>query len=889
MKAKLRATYRVQISPTFDLDRAAEIAGYLAALGISHFYSSPYLQAAAGSTHGYDVVNHHQVNEVLGGAQARARLIQALDDHNLGQVLDIVPNHMAITGRENPWWWDVLENGPSSLYASYFDVDWDPPEARHSNVVLTPVLGEHYGQALEARKIYLHYENNEFTIRYSDHEWPVDPRSLSSVLASAATEVGSDELMFLAEAYGGLPLATATDRASARRRHRDRAVLKKLLSDLVRGQPKIEEAIQAAVYGINMDVDRLGALLDEQNYRLAYWRITERELGYRRFFDINTLIGLRMEDEAVYVDSHALILSWLEAGQLDGLRIDHPDGLRDPEKYLHRLHDDSPDTWIVVEKIVEPGEELPVEWPVAGTTGYDFLNLVNGLFIDPQGEQPLTEFYTRFTGENADWPEICYLSKKMATIDVLGSDLNRLTQLMLQVIERHRSYRDYTRHDLREMLQEVAACLPVYRTYVRPLENQIHPADVSYIQAAIEAAKQRREDIEPRLFDFFEDLLMLRVDGEVESELVMRFQQFTGPVMAKGVEDTAFYNFNRLVSLNEVGGDPGRFGVSTDEFHQAARQIQERWPLTMLSTSTHDTKRSEDVRARINVLSEVPEAWIAAVTRWGRRNQRYRVGEWPDRNTEYLLYQTLVGAWPVSQERILQYIEKAAREAKRYTSWSSPNEDFEEALAGFVRSIFADQVFVRDLEAFAMSIREAGRVNSLAQTLIKLTAPGIPDIYQGTELWDLSLVDPDNRRPVNFDLRRRLLEGLAGQPQLERILTDMEGGLPKLWVIHQALQVRYRLPEVFGPESSYQALAVRGDHAIAFLRGGLVATVAPRLVGRRERMWGQTVVELPDGKWKDQLTGEVYPGGELRLGDLLHHFPVALLVREQDPSMGEGD
>ncbi len=889
MKAELRATYRVQVTPTFDLNQAAEIAGYLAALGVSHFYSSPYLQAASGSTHGYDVVNHHQVNEELGGAQARARLVQALDDHNLGQVLDIVPNHMAITGRENPWWWDVLENGPSSQFASYFDVDWDPPEARHSNVVLAPVLGEHYGQALEAGKIQLHYENNDFTIRYSGHEWPVDPRSLSSVLASAAGDVDSDELRFLAEAYGRLPLATATDRASARRRHRDRAVLKKLVSSLAGGRPEIGKAIRAAVRALNADVDRLDTLLDEQNYRLAYWRITERELGYRRFFDINTLIGLRMEDEAVYVDSHALILSWLKAGQLDGLRIDHPDGLRDPERYLQRLHDDSPDTWIVVEKIIEPEEALPEEWPVAGTTGYDFLNLVNGLFVDPQGEQPLTEFYALFTGEEVDWPEIRYQSKKMATIEVLGSDLNRLTQLMLQVIERHRSYRDYTRHDLREMLQEVAACLPVYRTYVRPLEKRVHPADVRYIQAAIEAAKQHRADIEPRLFDFFEELLLLEVDGEVESELVMRFQQFTGPVMAKGVEDTAFYNFNRLASLNEVGGDPGRFGVSPDEFHQAARQIQERWPLTMLSTSTHDTKRSEDVRARIDVLSEVPEAWKAAVTRWGRRNQRYRVGEWPDHNTEYLLYQTLVGAWPVSEERILQYMEKAVREAKRYTSWSSQNAGFEDALAGFIRSILADQAFVRDLEAFAMSIREAGRVNSLTQTLIKLTAPGIPDIYQGTELWDLSLVDPDNRRPVDFDLRRRLLEGLVGQPKLERILADMEGGLPKLWVIYQALQVRCRLPEAFGPEGSYQALPVRGEHALAFLRGGRVATVVPRLVGRRERTWGQTVVELPGGKWKNQLTGEFHSGGELRLGDVLHHFPVALLVREQAPSVGEGD
>jgi (1->4)-alpha-D-glucan 1-alpha-D-glucosylmutase len=874
-----RATYRLQVHAGFTLNDAAALVDYLSNLGISHIYTSPLLQAVTGSNHGYDVVDPTRVNTEVGDHDALDRLTATLKAADMGHILDIVPNHMAITGADNPWWWDVLENGPSSRYATFFDVEWNPTEARQENQVLVPVLGDHYGRVLENGELQLDFDGEHFVMRYYENSYPVDPRSLRTVLAAAAEDIDSEDLAFLADAYGWLPQPTATDRHSAQRRYRDQAVLSRLLRRLGMEQPSVLTGIDRAVNGLNADFDALDAFLGEQNYRLSFWRITQGELGYRRFFDINTLIGLRMEDDMVYAETHHLILKWLAEGRLDGLRIDHPDGLRDPARYFQQLHDADPDAWIVIEKILEPGEDLPSAWPVAGTTGYDFLNRVNGLFVDGDAEDTFNEIYARFTGETTDYAAVVRQKKFQVMREVLGSDVARLASLFEAVCERHRRHRDYTRSQLREAILEVAANLHVYRTYVHAERDEVPERDVHHIDEAIEAAKAHRPDLSADLFDFFHDLLLLRVRGPMATELVMRFQQFTGPVMAKGVEDTTFYNYNRFVSLNEVGGNPGHFGVSVEEFHAETAKMGKAWPRAMLGSSTHDTKRSEDVRARLNVLSEIPERWAAAVERWAGQTAGYKQKDFPDRNAEYLLYQNMVGAWPIDEERMIRYMEKATREAKVYTSWTNPNPDYEETVAGFIRSIYADEIFIADLTAFVDKIKEAGWINALAQTLIKLTAPGIPDIYQGTELWDFSLVDPDNRRPVDYAQRRRWLaevESLAPESIWERA----EEGLPKLWVTRQALNLRRQHPHWFDAESSYRPLIIpNAQNVVAYSRGEGILVVVPRFTLRYGQSWDGASLEIPNGEWHNAFTGEKHHGGRVSIADLLARFPVCLLAK----------
>lgn len=890
MPHRIFSTYRVQLRADFGFDDAAEIADYLTDLGVTHLYCSPYLQAARGSTHGYDVIDPTRVNEELGGAAAHARLVQVLDSQDLGQVLDIVPNHMAITERRNVWWWDVLENGPASRWAGTFDVDWDPPQQRLRNTVLLPILGDHYGRILEAGELRLVRRGGKFEIHYHEHQMPVAPRSLDELLREAAGRCGSPDLAFIADACGGLPLATATDRESSARRHRDKEVLGGQLARLCDENPEIAAAVDAVVEEINADPDRLDELLARQNFRPAFWRTAGHELDYRRFFDVHTLVGLRIEDERVFADTHGLVLGWLRRGVLDGVRVDHPDGLRDPVEYFHRLRTAAREAWIVVEKILEPGEPLPADWPVDGTTGYDFMNLAAGLLVDPAGEGPLTEIYRETTGESADWPRMVREKKMLVLRELLASDVNRLGEVFLQVCERHRRFRDFTRFELREVVRELAADFPVYRTYVRPALQEVGEQDVHFIEEAFARTRERRPDISSDLFGFFQDLLLLRIRGETggpEEELVLRFQQLTGPAMAKGVEDTAFYNFHRLIALNEVGGDPGRFGIPLEDFHRACAATQERWPFTMTATSTHDTKRSEDVRARLCLLSEVPERWGEAVRRWTDLAERHRdlsstPGGLPDRNTAYLLWQTLVGAWPIGADRAFAYMEKAAREAKAFTAWTRTDEVFEEALRRFVEGVLADPEITAGLEAFVAPLVEPGRINSLALTLLRLTCPGIPDTYQGTELWDLSLVDPDNRRPVDYGLRRKLLDELKRGLSPEEILARMDEGLPKLWLLRQGLHLRRRRPKELGPRGRYRPLPARGEraeNATAFTRGGAVAAIAPRLVLGLGGAWGDTAVELPEGSWRNVLTGEEIEGGERQLGTLLARFPVALLER----------
>jgi (1->4)-alpha-D-glucan 1-alpha-D-glucosylmutase len=875
------STYRLQLHSQFGFEAARDIADYLRDLGISHVYCSPYLQAAPGSTHGYDVVDYQRVNQELGGEPARQDFCRKLGECGLGQVLDIVPNHMAIAGQHNAWWWDTLENGAASRYAPYFDIEWNAPEERLRNKILLPVLGDHYGLVLAAGDLKLERRGGSFVIRYFENIFPVSPESLAPLLAKATEQAGSTQLGFLADSLAHLPGPPDSDWPALEQHHRDKEMIRDLLTQLVSDQPETAAQIDSVVEETNRNIDELDALLSRQNYRLSRWRTAERELVYRRFFDINTLVGVRTEDQRVFGDTHRLVIQWLQRGELDGVRVDHPDGLRDPGEYFRRLRSAAPRSWIVAEKILQRAEHLPESWDIAGTTGYDFLNLAGGLFVAPRGEAPLNELYREFTGAPVDFPTVAREKSNFVLREILGSDINRLTALFVQICEEHREQRDYTRHELHEAVREIIAGFPVYRTYVRAGAGIISESDMRYISEAVDAAKIARPDLEARLFEFFRDVLLLKERGRLESEFVMRFQQVSAASMAKGVEDTAFYSFLRLVSLNEVGGDPGRFGVSPDDFHRACAETQRSKPSTMLATSTHDTKRSEDVRSRISLLSEIPAAWADAVRRWSAANAKYRSGDAPDRKTEYLLYQTLVGAWPISKERLIEYMRKAVREAKEHTSWLNPNQQFEEAMEHFVTGAFEDANFISDLESFLAPLVPFARVSSLSLVLLKLTAPGIPDIYQGTELWDLSLVDPDNRRLVDFQTRRRLLAELdrlcAGA-----ILARADEGLPKLWVIRQALRVRNMHPESFGPDASYQALWASGPkaaHIIAFQRGADVITAAPRLLASLED-WGSTLLEIPEGHWRNQFTGELLEGGKIDLATLLEKFPVALLTNE---------
>ena len=876
-----RATYRVQLHGEFGFDDAAGIADYLEQLGISHLYCSPYLQAAPGSKHGYDVVDHHSVNEELGGSKAHERFCQRLGECHLGQVLDIVPNHMAISGRRNRYWWDVLENGPASPYSTYFDIDWKPRDPRIQNKLLVPILSDHYGRVLSRGEIKIKRQQGEFYLEYFDQQLPVAPRSLPAVLGPAAQQCGSDYLAFLSDSLARLPAPTETERVAVVERDRDKTVIRNLLERLFLEVPFIAETVDHVLERLNKDVDALDQFLEQQNYRVAFWRTAQQDLGYRRFFDVNTLVGIRVEDPQVFSETHALILTWLRNGVLDGIRIDHPDGLSDPRRYFERLRKEAEDVWIVAEKILLPGEPFRTEWPIDGFTGYEFLNESMGLFVDSQSETQLTQLYADFTGEPVDYQSVCRDKKHRVLRDLLGSDVNRLTNLFLEICECHRDRRDYTREEVIRALREIVACFPVYRTYIVPDREEITEDDIRYVNCAIECSKANRPELDAELFDFFRDVLLLRVRGKLESEFVMRFQQFTGPAMAKGVEDTVFYNYNRLISLNEVGGDPGRFGVCPQAFHQFCQEIQRKRPYTMLTTSTHDTKRSEDVRARINLLSEIPEQWADAVARWSRMNAKYKQDGMPDRNTEYFLYQTLVGAWPIGTCRLLPYMQKACREAKSQTSWHAPNEQFEMATQRFIESIYTDPEFLNDLKAFLQPLIEPGRINSLAQLLLKLTAPGVPDIYQGTEVWDLSLVDPDNRRPVNYQIRRNLLSEIPNL-SVETVWRRIDEGLPKLWTIYHALRTRREYPACFDERGVYTpvyATGAKAEHVVSYRRGEDVLVVVPRLILKRNGSWGDTSIELPPGRWRNRLTADELEGGPVEIAELLERFPIALLAR----------
>ena len=811
-------TYRLQLSGDFPFEEAASCAAYLSSLGVTHVYCSPFLQSAPGSVHGYDVIDPTRINDELGGEAGFRSLVKTLDRQGLSVLMDIVPNHMASAGRANPWWWDILRNGRSSRYASYFDIDWEPALSHMKGKILLGVLADRYGRELEAGHLVLERQGSEVVVRYHDEVFPISTESMEGVDIDAVRD----------------------------------------------------------------DPSALDAILQRQHYRLAYWRTAQAELNYRRFFTVDTLIGLRVERDEVFMDRHRLVLELVAAGHVRGLRIDHVDGLRDPQTFLDRIRAAAPALYLVVEKVLGYDEELASSFPVDGTTGYDFIAHVDGLFVDSQNEPAMTALYHAFTGDSLAYPDVVRAAKHDVMVRELIPDLERLTSLLVDICERYRMHRDRTRGELQEAIREIAAALTVYRTYVRPAT--VSDDDRARISQAVDDASRLRPDIDAELLTFVGGLLLMEHEGEVESEFAGRFQQFTPAVMAKGVEDTAFYRYNRLVSLNEVGGDPGRFGHTVGEFHEFCARISSRWPATMLTLATHDTKRSADVRARLSLLSEMPAEWADAVRGWAEHNERYRTQGYPDRGLEYLMYQTLVGAWPIDVSRLMQFLQKASREAKTHTSWMDPVAAYEDAVTRFATSVMADAEFLSDVETFIGShqLVSLGRSNSLAQAALLLTCPGVPDLYQGSELWDLSLVDPDNRRPVDYLLRRRLRDEIRNIGVSEATARADEG-VPKLWLISRLLEARRTRPELFAG-APYEPLAASGpkaQHVLAFARGKLVVAV-PRLVVGLGGDWGDTSVELPTGSWIDVLTGNSVEGGAgAALRTLLADFPVAVLVQPQ--------
>jgi (1->4)-alpha-D-glucan 1-alpha-D-glucosylmutase len=953
------STYRLQFHAGFTFADAAALIPYLHALGISDCYCSSYLQAVAGSLHGYDVADPTSLNPEVGTEGDFRRFVAALQAHGMGQMLDVVPNHMGIARSANRWWQDVLENGPSSRHAKVFDIDWQPLKPELAHKVLLPILGDQYGTVLERGEIRLVYQDGAFCFRYFETTLPVAPRSYVQILRHRLDELTRDlggehpdlmELLSIITSLERLPTREEQDPDRLTERQREKEVAKRRLGELVRHSAGVEAFITENVRqfngqpGVPSSVDLLDALLGDQAYRLAHWRVASEEINYRRFFDINELAAVRMEDPDVFEEAHRLVFRLLHERAVTGLRIDHVDGLYDPGDYLRRLQARARELeagggpqpiFIVVEKILAPDEPLPEDWPVDGTTGYEFANAVNGLFVQQRNARAFDEIYMRFTGDRTTFADLAYQKKKLIMQVSMAGEMNVLAHRLNLFSERNRHYRDFTLNILVHAIREIIACFPVYRTYVTAGSEPVSPRDARYIDRAVDEAKRRNPATAGQVFDFVRDVLLKRADYIPEQErdeylrFVTRFQQTTSPVTAKGIEDTAFYVYNRLVSLNEVGGEPAHFGVSPDDLHGWLAERRRQWPSALSTTSTHDTKRSEDVRARISVLSEIPGAWKAALARWSRFNSRHhtmvRGHAAPDRNEEYLLYQTLLGAWPfealggqpgeIFVERMCEYMVKALREAKRHSSWLNPNPAWEDAVGRFVRELLhpvRSARFLEDFRPMATRVAQSGIWNSLAQTLIKVTAPGVPDFYQGTELWTLSLVDPDNRRPVDFEHRQALLRQLplmgdhapGGQlapdeaSPVDELVTARFDGRIKLYVTTGAVRARRADSDLY-LRGDYVPLTVAGSragHVFAFARvlhRRAAVVIVPRLtatllhdpavppVGRR--VWADTRVVLPDSiegwGWRDAFTHQEVPAGHIEVADALQRFPVALLSR----------
>ena len=876
-----RATYRLQLTPTFGFEAARALIDYLDRLGVSHIYASPCLEAVRGSEHGYDVVDHARVREELGGEVGFAALCEALRDRDMGLVLDIVPNHMAIGTPDNALWWDVLENGPASEFAPFFDVDWD---AAADNRVLLPILGERYADALEQGAIRVELKDARFVVRYHEHAFPAAPRSVGELLVAAAStassavdSAGISQLSFVGDALSSLPDAWSVDRKGAVRRRHDKTILFEQLERVLHKHVELQACLEREVARLSADVDRLDAWLERQNWRLAYWRAGAYELGYRRFFDVQTLVGLRIEDPEVFEATHARVIEWARAGKVDGLRIDHPDGLRDPEGYLQRLRAALPETYVVVEKILDGDEQLRESWPAEGTTGYDFMRLLDQVQVDPAGERALSALAEQAAGAPQSWDALVRGAKLEILNNVLASELERTVELARRALTSKRDLRDATRAELRAALSHVLASYDGYRSYVRE-GTPLHDLDRKAIATAVARAREAHVEGDARLWTALERALMLEPPHDDAVSLALTVQQLSSAVAAKAVEDTAGYRYLRLLALNEVGGSPGTFGISRAAFHRALARAK---PASMLGSTTHDTKRGEDVRARLLVLSELAEEWSSTAVGWLARTAVHAAPEL-DRATQYFFLQTLVGAFPLSEERALAYMQKAAREAKLHTRWTAVNTGYEAALERYVRGVLGDAERMAEVKAFVDRIAPLGFTASLARTLIKLTAPGVPDVYQGDELWDLSLVDPDNRRAVDFGARRELLVR-ARELSPEAALAELDRGTPKLWLMARTLELRRRSPELF--EAPYEALPTTGageEGVLAYARGDKLFTVVPRWPARAAQLGPDVRVRLPPGRMRDVLTGElIHATAEgVSVRALWSRFPVALLTRQ---------
>ena len=864
------ATYRLQFNSAFTFQDAKGIVAYLHDLGITDIYSSPLLRPRKGSMHGYDIVDANSLNPELGTDDDFTELQGELDRRDMGLLLDIVPNHMAAS-HENAWWVSVLENGPQSRFLHYFDIDW------RDDKVLLPILGRPYGEALESKEIQLGFDDDGFFLSYYDKRLPLAPHSYRIVLAPCVDAVPAEGV--------GIEVRDLVQNETVIANSR---FLKETLTRLREHSPEFLRAMDESIAYHNADPDLLDRVVQAQWYRLAYWRIASETINYRRFFDVTDLVGIRVENPEVFEMRNKLILDLIAQGKVTGVRIDHIDGLFDPFNYLAklqlRLGDPSTEAveqfYVVVEKILEHGEPLPPSFRCAGTTGYDFLDTVNALFVEPAGLGRLTEVYERFTGLTTSYEDVVYERKKQVIDQLFYGEMRALGVHLGQLAVADRNARDFAPTDLLAALVEITACMPVYRTYITAAT--VNDADRAYLKQAMAEARHRAPQMDARLFDFVELVLLLEPPHYIASErdrwleFVMRWQQFTGRVMAKGVEDTAFYNYNRLISLNEVGGEPGR-GAEFDpvaELHARNEAIARAWPHTMNATSTHDTKRSEDVRARIHVLSELPEEWERAVRKWSRMNATLRRDGVPHPNEELLIYQTLAGAWPIDEARLHTFLEKAAREAKTHSSWIDVNEFYEKALKDFASALLTHEPFVKSFQRFHKRIAFHGFLNSLAQLVVKVCSPGVPDFYQGTELWDFSLVDPDNRRPVDYAHRASLLASL-GSPS--SMLRNWRDGRVKLFVTARALSVRPRLG------AGYRAVDTGTPHAVAFLRGD-VLVVVPRLTASLVmapqlplgEVWGDHALDV-SGRWRNVFTEETLESLELR--NVFASFPVAILER----------
>jgi len=879
-----RATYRLQLHEGFTLHDAAGLTDYLAALGVSHVYLSPILQASEGSTHGYDVVDPSRLDAARGGEEGMRALSEACAAAGLGIVLDIVPNHLDISSPANRWWQSVLALGPESRWADVFDIDWDAAEGEEAPRVALPVLGETLPEALDQGRITLEREGAWAIVRYFEKTLPISAETMAELLEAAGR---------------GGPPAEAAAHLRSRWADEDLDALSGVVEKAIGESAGVAAALDQEIARVAGSTEDLGALLDRQHYKLVLWRKESRELNYRRFFDINEMVGTRVDRASVFEALHGRVLELMDRGDVHGLRVDHPDGLRDPSGYFARLSERTGGAWTTAEKILEADEPLRADWAVAGTTGYDFLNDALGVLIDAGSEDAITGTYADFTRAETAFHAVALEAKRSAARELLAADLGRLTRVLSELSESEPRL-NVDRSRLAESVALLAACMPVYRTYVRPGDTTPAAEDRQLIEHAFAEAVRLRPDLSPDPLSAIVDILLLRPVGDAAESndgaraFALRFQQFSAPVTAKGVEDTAFYRFNRLVALNEVGGDPGRYGLSVESFHVRSAARSQNWPESMLTTSTHDTKRSEDVRARLAVLSEMPDVWDESIRAWSEANDE-RLPELAaaiDENDEYLFYQTVVGAWPIDADRVSAYMLKAAREAKMRTSWREPDENYEQALDGFVRATLADDAFTAGVVELVDRVRLPGRLNSLAQALLKLTCPGVPDTYQGCELWDLSLVDPDNRRRVDFELRRSVLDEVqhATPESVWPSLGEADDpGRAKLLLISRSLGVRRDHPEAFAAGAGYEPLSVFGEQAhrvVAFARndnsgGSRVCVIAPRLTTHAND-WGDTTVKLPPaaggGGWRDVLGGGAAQAGPAVLRELLSVAPMALLV-----------